>query len=157
MKKISLVKILTMTTLLFVTFPSDSNADNETLPTQSLFQSVVLLNDQSQELDVAVERYSAREGNVKVLSPVTGKPISDVKIFSMTRYDEVYLLGKTDPKGTLNFEDGYKHVIQLNPRGGYRSAEKFHSTKDIDLVIAMVGKKLSVGLFKKEQQLKPTY
>ena len=55
MKKISLVKILTMTTLLFVTFPSDSNADNETLPTQSLFQSVVLLNDQSQELDVAVE------------------------------------------------------------------------------------------------------
>ena len=94
---------------------------------------------------------------MKVLSPVTGKPISDVKIFSMTRYDEVYLLGKTDPKGTLNFEDGYKHVIQLNPNGGYRSAEKFHSTKDIDLVIAMVGKKLSVGLFKKEQQLKPTY
>ena len=104
MKKISLVKTLTMAALLFVTFPSDSNADNEILPIQSLFQSVVLLNDQSQELDVAVERYSASKGNVKVLSAVTGKPISDVKIFSMTRYDEVYLLAKQTLKEPLTLK-----------------------------------------------------
>ena len=75
----------------------------------------------------------------------------------MTRYDEVYLLGKTDHNGNLNFEDGYKHVMQLLPGGGYRATEKFHSTKDIDLVIAMVGHKSSAALFKKAQYLKPTY
>jgi len=45
----------------------------------------------------------------------------------------------------------------LLPGGGYRTTEKFHSTKDIDLVIAMVGKKSSAALFKKAQYLKPTY
>jgi len=47
--------------------------------------------------------------------------------------------------------------MQLNPRGGYRKIEKFHSTQDIDLVIAMTGDESSVALYKYAKDLKPTY
>ena len=70
----------------------------------------------------------------------------------MTRGDEVFLLGETDAKGSLEFEDGYKHVMQLHPRGRYRTTEKFHVTGDIDLVVAMNGNESSVALFNKSQK-----
>ena len=98
-----------------------------------------------------------REATVNVSSTVTGNPINRVKIFSMTRNGEVFLLGETDRKGSLNFEDGYKHVMQLHRRGGYRKAEKFHSTGDIDLVIAMIGNESSVVSYKKAKNLQPNY
>ena len=80
-----------------------------------------------------------------------------VKIFSMIQSGEVFFLGETDRKGNLDLKKGYKHVMQLQPRGGYRKTEKFHSIGDIDLVIAMIGDESSVRLFKRAQQLKPTY
>jgi len=123
----------------------------------SYFQAVVLSQEQSPELDVRVGRYSMREATVNVSSVITGKPINRVRIFSMIRSGEVFLLGETDRKGNLNFKNGYKHVMQLQPRGGYRKVEKFHSIGDIDLVIAMIGDESSVALFKKAKHIKPTY
>ena len=154
MKKTSFIKILAIATLMFAVFPSHSNAEHRM---GSYLQAVVLSQEQSPELDVRVGRYSIREATVNVSSTVTGNPINGVKIFSMTRNGEVFLLGETDRKGSLNFEDGYKHVMQLYPRGGYRTTEKFHSTGDIDLVIAMIGDESSVALFKRAKKLKPTY
>ena len=55
------------------------------------------------------------------------------------------------------FENGYKHVMQPRPRGGYRKTEKYHSTADIDLVIAMIGNESSVVSYKNAKNLKPTY
>ena len=40
-----------------------------------------------------------------------------VKIFSMIQSGEVFFLGETDRKGNLDFKNGYKHVMQLQPRG----------------------------------------
>ena len=57
----------------------------------------------------------------------------------------------------LDFENGYKHVMQPRPRGGYRKTEKYHSTADIDLVIAMIGDESSVVSYKKGKNLQPTY
>jgi hypothetical protein len=64
---------------------------------------------------------------------------------------------ETDRRGNLNFENGYKHVMQLSPRGGYRKTEMYHSTTDIDLVIAMIGDESSVVSYKKGKNLQPTY
>ena len=64
---------------------------------------------------------------------------------------------ETDRKGNLDFKNGYKHVMQLQPRGGYRKTEKFHSIGDIDLVIAMIGDESSVVSYKNAKNLKPTY
>ena len=154
MNKASFIKILVIATLMFTAPPSKSSADHSM---GNYFQAVVLSQEQSPELDVRVGRYSMREATVNVSSVVTGKPINRVKIFSMIRSGEVFLLGETDHKGNLNFKNGYKHVMQLQPRGGYRKTEKFHSIGDIDLVIAMIGDESSVRLFKRAQQLKPTY
>ena len=154
MNKTSFIKTLVIATLMFAVFPSHSSAENKM---GSYFQAVVLSQEQSPDLDMRVGRYSMREATVNVSSVATGKPINSVKIFSMIRSGEVFFLGETDRKGNLNFEDGYKHVMQLHPRGGYRKTEKFHSTRDIDLVIAMIGDESSVRLFKRAQQLKPTY
>jgi len=80
-----------------------------------------------------------------------------VKIFSMIQSGEVFFLGETDRKGNLDFKNGYKHVMQLQPRGGYRKTEKYHSIADIDLVIAMIGDESSVVSYKKGKNLQPTY
>ena len=154
MNKASFIKTLVIAALKFTALPSKSSADHSM---GSYFQAVVLSQEQSPELDVRVGRYSMREATVNVSSVVTGKPINRVRIFSMIRSGEVFLLGETDRKGNLNFKNGYKHVMQLQPRGGYRKTEKFHSIGDIDLVIAMIGDESSVALFKKEKHLKPTY
>jgi len=47
--------------------------------------------------------------------------------------------------------------MQPRPRGGYRKTEKYHSTADIDLVIAMIGNESSVVSYKNAKNLKPTY
>ena len=154
MNKTSFIKTLVIATLMFGVFPSHSSAEHKM---GSYFQAVVLSQEQSPDLDVRVGRYSMREATVNVSSVVTGKPINRVRIFSMIRSGEVFLLGETDRKGNLNFKNGYKHVMQLKPRGGYRKTEKFHSIGDIDLVIAMLGHESSVALFKKAKHLKPTY
>ena len=154
MNKTSFIKILVIATLMFAVFPSHSSAEHKM---GSYFQAVVLSQGQSPDLDVRVGRYSMSEATVTVSSVATGKPVNSVKIFSMIRSGEVFFLGETDRKGDLYFEDGYKHVMQLHRRGGYRKTEKFHSTGDIDLVIAMIGNESSVALFKKAKHLKPTY
>jgi len=154
MNKTSFIKTLVIAALMFTALPSKSSADHSM---GSYFQAVVLSQEQSPELDVRVGRYSMRKATVNVFSVVTGKPINSVKIFSMIRSGEVFFLGETDRKGNLDFKNGYKHVMQLQPRGGYRKTEKFHSIGDIDLVIAMIGDESSVRLFKRAQQLKPTY
>ena len=123
----------------------------------SFFQAVVLSQEQSPDLNVSVGRYSMRKGTVNVSSPMTRKPIDRVKIFSMITSGEVFFLGETDREGNLDFENGYKHVMQPRPRGGYRKTEKYHSTEDIDLVIAMIGNESSVGSYKNAKNLKPTY
>ena len=153
MNKTSFIKTLVIATLMFAVFPSHSSAEHKM---GSYFQAVVLSQEQSPELDLRVGRYSMRKATVNVSSVVTRKPINRVKIFSMTQSGEVFFLGETDRKGNLDFKNGYKHVMQLQPRGGYRKTEKFHSIGD-DLVIAMIGDESSVRLFKRTQQLKPTY
>ena len=152
MKKISFIKILTIAALMFIVIPSQTNAEYKTSPNGSLFQAVVLLHERSPEFNVKVERHTKRKARVSVSSNETGAPINGVKIYSMTSGDEVFLLGETDAKGSLEFEDGYKHVMQLHPGGGYRTTEKFHVTGDIDLVVAMNGNESSVALFNKSQQ-----
>ena len=154
MNKTSFIKTLVIATLMFAVFPSHSSADHSM---GSYFQAVVLSQEQSPELDLRVGRYSMRKATVNVSSVVTRKPINRVKIFSMIQSGEVFFLGETDREGNLDFKNGYKHVMQLQPRGGYRKTEKFHSIGDIDLVIAMIGDESSVRLFKRAQQLKPTY
>ena len=154
MNKTSFKKTLVMAALVFTMFPLYSSADQSI---GSYFQAVVLSQERSPKLNLRVGRFSIREAAVNVSSVITGKPINRVKIFSMTRSAEVFFLGITDRKGDLYFENGYKHVMQLHRRGGYRKAEKFHSTGDIDLVIAMIGNESSVALFKKAKHLKPTY
>ena len=154
MNKTSFIKTLVIATLMFAVFPSHSSAEHKM---GSYFQAVVLSQEQSPELDLSVGRYSMREATVNVSSVVTRKPINRVKIFSMIQSGEVFFLGETDREGNLDFKNGYKHVMQLQPRGGYRKTEKFHSIGDIDLVIAMIGDESSVRLFKRAQQLKPTY
>ena len=154
MNKTSFIKTLVIATLMFAVFSSHSSADHSM---GSYFQAVVLSQEQSPELDLRVGRYSMRKATVNVSSIVTRKPINRVKIFSMIQSGEVFFLGETDRKGNLDFKNGYKHVMQLQPRGGYRKTEKFHSIGDIDLVIAMIGDESSVRLFKRAQQLKPTY
>jgi len=154
MKKTSFMTKLAIVGLMCTVFPSHASADHKI---GSYFQAVVLSQEQSPELDVHIGRYSMREATVNVSSAVTRKPINGVKIFSMITSGEVFFLGETDRKGNLDFEDGYKHVMQLQSGGGYRKTEKFHSTRDIDLVIAMIGNESSVALFKKAKHLKPTY
>ena len=154
MNKTSFIKTLVIATLMFAVFPSHSSAEHKM---GSYFQAVVLSQEQSPELDVRVGRYSMREATVNVSSVVTRKPINRVKIFSMIQSGEVFFLGETDRKGNLDFKNGYKHVMQLQPRGGYRKTEKFHSIGDIDLVIAMIGDESSVALFKKVKNIQPTY
>lgn len=152
MKKIAFIKILTIAALMFIVTPVPSSAEYKTSPNGSLFQAVVLLHERSPELNLRVERYTKKKATASVSSNKTRVPINGVKIYSMTRGDEVFLLGETDSKGRLEFEDGYKHVMQLHPRGGYRTTEKFHVTGDIDLVVAMNGNESSVALFNKSKQ-----
>ena len=154
MNKTSFIKTLVIATLMFAVFPSHSSAEHKM---GSYFQAVVLSQEQSPELDLRVGRYSMRKATVNVSSIVTRKPINRVKIFSMIRSGEVFLLGETDRKGNLNFENGYKHVMQPQPRGGYRETEKYHSIADIDLVIAMTGDESSVVSFKKGKNIQPSY
>ena len=154
MNKTSFIKTLVIATLMFAVFPSHSSAEHKM---GSYFQAVVLSQEQSPELDLRVGRYSMRKATVNVSSVGTRKPINRVKIFSMIQSGEVFFLGETDRKGNLDFKNGYKHVMQLQPRGGYRKTEKFHSIGVINLVIAMLGDESSVRLFKRAQQLKPTY
>ena len=154
MNKTSFIKTLVIATLMFAVFPSHSSAEHKM---GSYFQAVVLSQEQSPELDLRVGRYSMRKATVNVSSVVTRQPINRVKIFSMIQSGEVFFLGETDRKGNLDFKNGYKHVMQLQPRGGYRKTEKFHSIEDIDLVIAMIEDESSVALFKKAKHLKPTY
>ena len=154
MNRASFIETLVIAALMFTALPSKSSADHSM---GSYFQAVVLSQEQSPELDLRVGRYSMRKATVNVSSVVTRTPINRVKIFSMIQSGEVFFLGETDRKGNLDFKNGYKHVMQLQPRGGYRKTEKFHSIGDIDLVIAMIGDESSVRLFKRAQQLKPTY
>ena len=154
MNKTSFIKTLVIATLMFAVFPSHSSAEHKM---GSYFQAVVLSQEQSPDLDVRVGRYSMREATVNVSSVATGKPINSVKIFSMIRSGEVFFLGETDREGNLDFENGYKHVMQPRPRGGYRKTEKYHSTADIDLVIAMIGNESSVVSYKKAKNLQPNY
>jgi len=154
MQKISFIKKMAILGLMCTVFPSHSSADHEI---GSYFQAVVLSQEQSQDLKLSVGRYSMRKATVNVSSAMTGKPINSARIYSMVKSGEVFFLGETDPEGTLDFENGYKPVMQLNPRGGYRKTEKFHSTQDIDLVIAMTGDESSVALYKYAKDLKPTY
>ena len=154
MNKTSFIKTLVIATLMFAVFPSHSSAEHKM---GSYFQAVVLSQEQSPELDLRVGRYSMRKATVNVSSVVTRKPINRVKIFSMIQSGEVFFLGETDRKGNLDFKNGYKHVMQLQPRGGYRKTEKFHSIEDIDLVIAMIGDESSVVSYKKGKNLQPTY
>jgi len=113
MNKTSFIKTLVIATLMFAVFPSHSSAEHKM---GSYFQAVVLSQEQSPELDLRVGRYSMRKATVNVSSVVTGKPINRVKIFSMIRSGEVFFLGETNRKGNLNFKNGYKHVMQLQPR-----------------------------------------
>ena len=154
MNKTSFIKTLVIATLMFAVFPSHSSAEHKM---GSYFQAVVLSQEQSPELDLRVGRYSMRKATVNVSSVVTRKPINRVKIFSMIQSGEVFFLGETDRKGNLDFKNGYKHVMQLQPRGGYRKTEKYHSIADIDLVIAMIGDESSVVSYKKGKNLQPTY
>ena len=154
MKKISFITKLAIVGLMCTVFPSHASADHKL---GSYFQAVVLSQEQSPELDLRVGRYSMRKATVNVSSIVTRKPINRVKIFSMIQSGEVFFLGETDRKGNLDFKNGYKHVMQLQPRGGYRKTEKYHSTADIDLVIAMIGNESSVVSYKNAKNLKPTY
>ena len=154
MKKISFITKLAIVGLMCTVLPSHASADHKI---GSFFQAVVLSQEQSPDLEVSVGRYSMRKGTVNVSSPMTRKPIDRVKIFSMITSGEVFFLGETDREGNLDFENGYKHVMQLQPRGGYRNTEKYHSTTDIDLVIAMIGDESSVVSYKKGKNLQPTY
>jgi len=154
MKKISFITKLAIVGLMCTVFPSHASADHKM---GSFFQAVVLSQEQSPDLDVSVGRYSMRKGTVNVSSPMTRKPIDRVKIFSMITSGEVFFLGETDREGNLDFENGYKHVMQPRPRGGYRKTEKYHSTADIDLVIAMIGNESSVVSYKKAKNLQPNY
>ena len=117
MNKTSFIKTLVIATLMFAVFPSHSSAEHKM---GSYFQAVVLSQEQSPELDLRVGRYSMRKATVNVSSVVTRKPINRVKIFSMIQSGEVFFLGETDRKGNLDFKNGYKYVMQLQPRGGYR-------------------------------------
>ena len=117
MNKTSFIKTLVIATLMFAVFPSHSSAEHKM---GSYFQAVVLSQEQSPELDLRVGRYSMRKAAVNVSSVVTRQPINRVKIFSMIQSGEVFFLGETDRKGNLDFKNGYKHVMQLQPRGGYR-------------------------------------
>ena len=137
---------------MFIATPLPSSAEHKGSTNGSMFQAVVLLHERSPELNLKVERHTKRKATVTVYSNKTGIPINGVKIYSMTRGDEVFLLGITDLKGSLEFEDGYKHVMQLHPGGGYRTTEKFHVTGDIDLVVAMSGNESSVALFNKSKK-----
>jgi hypothetical protein len=154
MKKTPFMTKLAIFGLMCTVFPSNASADHRL---GSYFQAVVLSQEQSPNLDVSVGRYSMNKGRVNVSSATTRKPIDRVKIFSMTASGEIFFLGVTDRKGNLNFENGYKHVMQLSPRGGYRKTEKYHSATDIDLVIAMIGDESSVVSYKKGKNLQPTY
>ena len=128
MNKTSFIKTLVIATLMFAVFPSHSSAEHKM---GSYFQAVVLSQEQSPELDLRVGRYSMRKATVNVSSVVTRTPINRVKIFSMIQSGEVFFLGETDRKGNLDFKNGYKHVMQLQPRGGYRKTEKYHSIAEI--------------------------
>jgi len=154
MNKTSFIKTLVIATLMFAVFPSHSSAEHKM---GSYFQAVVLSQEQSPELDLRVGRYSMRKATVNVSSVVTRKPINRVKVFSMIQSGEVFFLGETDREGNLDFENGYKHVMQPRPRGGYRKTEKYHSTADIDLVIAMIENESSVVSYKKAKNLQPNY
>ena len=154
MKKISFITKLAIVGLLCTVLPSHASADHKI---GSFFQAVVLSQEQSPDLEVSVGRYSMRKGTVNVSSPMTRKPIDRVKIFSMITSGEIFFLGETDREGNLDFENGYKHVMQPRARGGYRKIEKYHSTADIDLVIAMIGNESSVVSYKNAKNLKPTY
>ena len=154
MKKTSFMTKLAIVGLMCTVFPSHASADHKI---GSYFQAVVLSQEQSPDLDVSVGRYSMRKGTVNVSSAMTRKPINRVKIFSMIASGEVFFLGETDREGTLDFENGYKHVMQPQPGGGYRKTEKFHSTRDIDLVIAMIGDESSVVSYKRAKNIQPTY
>ena len=154
MKKISFITKLAIVGLMCTVFPSHASADHKL---GSYFQAVVLSQEQSPDLDVSLGRYSMRKGMVNVSSAMTRKPINRVKIFSMTASGEIFFLGETDRRGNLDFENGYKHVMQPRPRGGYRKTEKYHSTADIDLVIAMIGNESSVVSYKRAKNLQPNY
>ena len=154
MKKISFITKLAIVGLMCTVLPSHASADHKI---GSFFQAVVLSQEQSPDLEVSVGRYSMRKGTVNVSSPMTRKPIDRVKIFSMITSGEIFFLGETDREGNLDFENGYKHVMQPWPRGGYRKTEKYHSTADIDLMIAMIGDESSVVSYKNAKNLKPTY
>ena len=154
MKKTSFMTKLAIVGLMCTVFPSHASADHKI---GSYFQAVVLSQEQSPDLDVSVGRYSMRKGTVNVSSAMTRKPINRVKIFSMIASGEVFFLGETDREGNLDFENGYKHVMQPRPGDGCRKTEKFHSTADIDLVIAMLGDESSVVSYKRAKNIQPTY
>ena len=154
MKKISFITKLAIVGLMCTVLPPHVSADHKM---GSFFQAVVLSQEQSPDLNVSVGRYSMRKGTVNVSSPMTRKPIDRVKIFSMITSGEVFFLGETDREGNIDFENGYKHGMQPLSRGGYRKTEKYHSTADIDLVIAMIENESSVVSYKKAKNLQPNY
>ena len=152
MKKTQIIKTLMIAVFIAASTSSSSSAEYVTSPGSTFFQQVVLMHERSPDMNIQVNRISEKKATVNVTSSGTGKPIKGANIFSMTNDNEVFLLGETNSKGSLNFEDGYKHVMQLKPRGGYRQTEKFHVTGNIDLIITMTETESSVSLFNRTKQ-----
>ncbi|SVB63588.1 uncharacterized protein METZ01_LOCUS216442, partial [marine metagenome] len=103
MRKTQIIKTLMIAVFIAASTSSSSSAEYVTSPGSTFFQQVVLMHERSPDLNIQVNRISEKKATVNVTSSRTGKPIKGANIFSMTRANEVFLLGETNSKGSLNF------------------------------------------------------
>ncbi len=52
--------------------------------------------------------------------------------------DEVFLLGTTNSKGNLYFEEGLAEMMQLVSPAGYKRSKKYHLINTIKIIVAVI-------------------
>ena len=106
MKKTQIIKTLMIAVFIAASTSSSSSAEYVTSPGSTFFQQVVLMHERSPDLNIQVNRISEKKATVNVTSSGTGKPIKGANIFSMTRANEVFLLGEPIQRAALILKMG---------------------------------------------------
>ena len=137
MKKQFLLMVVAVSLVLAAAIPSYSGATTLNEEGYAAYQKAVLVHKQNQDISVSALPLFKGSLAVNVFYTPTGQPIVGSRIFSVTNDDEVFLLGTTNSKGNLYFEEGFAEMMQLMSPAGYARAKKYHLINTIKIIVAV--------------------
>ena len=137
MKKKLLLKIVAVALVVTAALPSYSGATTLNEGGYTAYQKAVLTHKKNKDISVSALPVFKGSMAVNVFYTPTGHPIGGSRIFSITNDDEVFLLGTTNSKGNLYFEEGFAERMQLVSPAGYKRSKKYHLINTIKIIVAV--------------------